>query len=165
MSLKHNKKEKIAALILFLFSIVYLFASLKLKMGTVSNPGAGIYPLIISLLLLICSLIYFYKVYKIDSKDDVKKKYELKDFFAPFAIAASLLVYPFLLSTLNFFISTYILVFLIFLFLRYKGLLFSLLTAFIITFVAYLVFVQLLGVVLPTGEVERFISRYLNIIL
>lgn len=162
-----KRKEKIFSSILLLFSTIYIFASFKLKMGSLGNPGAGVYPLIVSFLLLGCSLIYFIQVFY-RSKDSAaveKKENQIEEYIPPLGIAVSIAAYPFFLSHFKFFISTFLATFSILMLLKYKGILISLVIAFVMTFLSYMIFVKLLGVVLPFGEVERCISNLIETIL
>ncbi len=78
---------------------------------------------------------------------------------APAGIAAALIVYPILLKGLNFLLSTFIVLFVLFRLLRFKTTLVSFLTALVATLVSFIIFAGLLGVVVPAGSVEEFILK------
>jgi len=68
-------------------------------------------------------------------------------------------VYPYLLDTLNFLVSTSLVLFVMFRLLRFRTTLISLLTAVATTVFSYFIFAGLLGVVLPAGAMEEFILK------
>jgi hypothetical protein len=159
MLIKNKRKEMITASAMLIFSLVYLYASLGIKLGTVRNPGAGFLPLLVGLGLLVCSCIYLYKVVRqprtvralLEEEDGVKER----QFLVPAGITAVVLAYPLLLRHLYFILATTVCLFALFRLLRFKGWTFSLLVALAITVVTYLVFFRA-GVMLPSGAVEQF---------
>ena len=78
---------------------------------------------------------------------------------APAGIAAVLIVYPFLLHSLDFLVATSVVLFVLLRLLQFKTMLVSLLTAAFATLLSYVIFAGLLGVVLPAGVMEEFILK------
>jgi hypothetical protein len=159
MRIRNKKKEMITASAMLIFSLVYLYGNLGIKLGTARNPGAGFLPLLVGLGLLVCSCLYLYKVVRqpqttlavLDEEEPVKERQIL----LPAGIAAVVLVYPFLLRHLYFILTTALCLLVLLRLLRFKGWLFSLLAAIAITVVTYLLFFRV-GVLLPSGAVEQF---------
>jgi hypothetical protein len=130
MLIKNKRKEMITASAMLIFSLVYLYASLGIKLGMLRNPGAGFLPLLVGLGLLVCSCIYLYKVVRqprtvgvIPDKEDGDKE---RQFLVPAGITAVVLVYPLLLRHLYFILATTVCLFALFRLLRFKGWIFYL---------------------------------------
>ena len=159
MRIKNRKKEMVAACAMLIFSLVYLYWNLGVKLGTARNPGAGFLPLLIGLGLLICSSVYFFKVVRQPrtslAEQDGGKLVKDPSLLVSAGIAAVVLVYPLLLRHLYFIATTTLCLSVLLLLLRFKGWVFSLLSAIIITVVTYLLFFRA-GVILPSGAVEQF---------
>jgi hypothetical protein len=159
MRIKNRKKEMIVASAMLIFSLVYLYGNLDIKLGTARNPGAGFLPLLVGLGLLICSSIYLYKVVcqarttlaVLDGEKPVKDRHP----GVSVGIAAVVLVYPLLLRHLYFIVTTTLCLFALLLLLRFKRWMFSLLAAITIAVVTHLLFFRA-GVILPSGAVEQF---------
>lgn len=156
MRIKNKKKELITASAMLIFSMVYLYASLGIQLGTARNPGAGFLPLLVGLGLLVSSCLYLYQVVRqpravFDEEEPVKERH----LRVPAGIAVVVLVYPFLLRHLYFILTTALCLLVLLRLLRFKGWTFSLLAALAIPIVIFLFFFRA-GVVLPNGAVEQF---------
>ena len=159
MRIKNRKKEMIAAWAMLIFSLIYLYGNLGIKLGTARNPGAGFLPLLVGLGLLVCSSIYLFKVVRqpraalaeLGGAKPVKDSHLL----VSAGIAAVVVVYPLLLRHLYFIVTTTLCLFVLLLLLRFKRWVFCLLAAAGITVVTYLLFFRA-GVILPSGAVEQF---------
>lgn len=155
MRIKNKKKETITASAMLIFSMVYLYASLGLQLGTVRNPGAGFLPLLVGLGLLVSSCLYLYQVVRqpravFDEEKSVKERH----LRVPAGIAAVVFVYPLLLQQLYFILTTALCLLVLFRLLRFKGWTFSLLAALSISVLIFLFFFRA-GVILPNGAVEQ----------
>ena len=156
------KKEKITASVLWAFSFIYLYGCLRLKLGTVKNPGPGFIPALVAILLLLCTGTYFYKVFKgkRTEREITEKTTEREvNYRVVFGIVGSIVFYIVLLGYLKFIVTMLITVFLMLVLLRFKTLTFSFLTAIGITVISFVVFARLLGVALPSGILEELIFR------
>jgi hypothetical protein len=156
MRVRNKRKEMITASAMLIFSLVYLYGALGIKLGTARNPGAGFLPLLVGLGLLVCSCLYLYQVARqpraaFEEEEPVKERQIL----LPAGIAAVVLVYPFLLRHLYFILTTALCLLVLLRLLRFKGWTFSLLAAIAVTIVTYLLFFRA-GVILPSGAVEQF---------
>ena len=151
-------KEKITALILFLISLLYLGGCWKLKLGSWSNPGAGFIPLIVGISLFFSTGIKLYQVYF--SKNNkgslpIEDKDEKKNYWAVYGLLLSIVLYPVLLGYLKFLTTTILVLFLLFILLKYKNPIFSLFLAGILASSSFLIFARILRVALPSGTLEE----------
>jgi len=156
------KKEKITASVLWAFSLIYLYGCLRLKLGTLNNPGPGFIPALVGILLLLCTGTYLYKAFKgkrLEQETTEKSTEREVNYPIVFGIVGSIIFYPFLLGYLKFLVATLITVFLMLVLLRFKTLTFSFLTAIGITVISFVIFARLLGVVLPSGILEELIFQ------
>ena len=151
------RKEKIIAVGLFAFSLLYFYGSIQLKLGAVANPGAGFMPIAIAVLLLGATSRYLYQIFV--SKECTSDKNS--DGAAlpgrnsvTLYLVGCLVLYPILLSTMDFLIATTFLVYGSLRLLQYKSKRRSALIAVILPVVTYFTFAKILGVALPTGALE-----------
>jgi putative tricarboxylic transport membrane protein len=163
------RQERIAAVLLWVFSIIYLSASSQLTLGIPKKLGAGFIPLVIGVLLFVSASLYLYKALAAkskererDSHDDFRDRGVQRDWLPVLGIAGCLVAYPFLLGRLHFILSTFAGTFAMLLFLRFKRPVHTLWVAVVITITAYVVFSIILGVVLPNGPVEVFVLRLIR---
>ena len=152
-------KERIVSIGILVFALVYLAGSISLKVGTLAQPGAGQFPAAIAFCLLVAA---GWQVWRAFRQKDGKEEGTNWTQLAPAGIAAVLIVYPILLKTLSFLISTFIVLFALFKLLRFKTTLVSFLTALFSTLLAFVVFAGLLGVVVPGGVMEQAILNLME---
>ena len=98
-------KNKLTALSLFCFTILYLIGGWGLKVGTMRKPGPGLFPRLIGIGLLVSTGLYLWQVLK----DETESK-PLPGPAKPGVVvllAGSILVYPLLLYYLNFIVATF----------------------------------------------------------
>jgi putative tricarboxylic transport membrane protein len=153
-------KERIVSLGILVFAMVYMAGAIALKVGTLAQPGAGQFPAAIAIALLAIAAFHAWRTFrKAAEKEEGHSWTEL----APAGIAASLVVYPILLKTLDFLLSTFIVLFALLLLLKFKTRKISFLTALVTTILSFIIFTGLLGVVVPSGFMEQFILRTLGL--
>ena len=158
MEKQPSPKEKITVLILLAISLLYFGGCWKLKLGSWSNPGPGFIPLIVGISLFVSCGIKFYQVYfpKMNGgKPLVGGKGEEKNYWAVYGLLLSIILYPILLGYLQFLITTTLVLFSLFILLKYKSPIFSLLLAVIIASASFFIFARFLGVALPSGPLEE----------
>lgn len=158
MKSQPSKKEKITVLVLLVISIIYFGGCWRLKPGSWSNPGPGFIPLIIGFALFVSSGIKFYQVYfpkKTEGESSGKDKEGGKNYWAVYGILLSIILYPILLGYLSFLITTTLVLFLLFILLKYRNPIFSLFLAVIIASGSFFIFARFLGVALPSGILEE----------
>ena len=149
-------KERIVSLGILVFAMVYTAGAIALKVGTLAQPGAGQFPAAIAITLLAISAFHAWLTFrKTAEKEEGHSWTEL----APAGIAAALVVYPILLKTLSFLLSTFIVLFALLLLLKFKTRKISFLTALVTTILSFIIFSGLLGVVVPSGVMEQFILK------
>ncbi len=149
-------KERIVSVGILLFAMVFTAGAIALKVGTLAQPGAGQFPAAIAIALLAVSGIHVWRTFrKTSEKEEVHRWTQL----APVGIAATLIVYPVLLKTVSFLLSTFMVLFVLFRLLRFKTTTISLFTALITTILSFIIFTGLLGVVVPAGVMEEFILK------
>ena len=143
------------------FSIIYSLGCLNTRVGKIENPGAGLTPWLIAILLILFTTINAVKASKSDDKSDIIIKEEIRSYsyLAVIGIAGVILVYPFLLYTLKVILATFITVFAMLRFLRYKSALSSLVISAAVSVTVFVFFALLLGVTFPGGPVEQFLLR------
>jgi putative tricarboxylic transport membrane protein len=153
-------KERIVAAGILAFALAYAAGSLALKVGTLAQPGAGQFPAAIAFALLAVSGVHAWRTFRNDAREEKGHAWAR---LAPAGIAATLVVYPLLLRSLSFLLSTCIVLFVLFRLLGFKRSLTSLAAAAVTTVLSFVVFAGLLGVVLPSGAAEGSILRLLGI--
>jgi putative tricarboxylic transport membrane protein len=152
-------KERIASIGILVFALVYLAGSISLKVGTLAQPGAGQFPAAIAFCLLFVAAYHAWCTFRKTGTGDEGRSWTQ---IAPAGIAVVLVVYPVLLKTLSFLLSTFIVLFALLRLLRFKTALVSFLTALFATIFAFIVFAGLLGVVVPGGVMEEFILNIME---
>jgi putative tricarboxylic transport membrane protein len=144
--------HRICSLLLMGFSGVIVVASLGVGVGSVESPGPGFMGFLASILLFVLSSAIFIRDLNIMGKRDEKKSPPgRKDITKPVILSFALCSCTFLLTTLGFLVSTFILMFIMLLVTDPRRWLYHLLIAALIVNVSYLLFYKWLGVILPSG--------------
>jgi putative tricarboxylic transport membrane protein len=150
-------RDKLTALGLFVFSVIYLVGGWDLKLGALRKPGPGLLPLLVGTGLLVCTAIYLWQAFrKPATLVSSLKSLDLKT--AAWLIAA-VLAYPVLLNYLDFILATFAVVYLALLVLKFNRPVRGLVVSLMIVVACFLVFAVLLGVTLPSGPIEEFLYR------
>ena len=160
--MESRRKQILISLILLGFSLFYLIASLKLKMGTHRIMGPGFFPLVIGGLLLVCTVVYLSRVLAQRARErDVVEPVPRaeKNYRAVAGILVCTAAFPLILEYLKFVGSTFIVGFAMLLLLKPKSVLFSLLLSIAIAVGCFLIFSRLFGVSLPFGPIEELLFR------
>lgn len=160
---KRPRNEKIAAAVLFGFSLFYFFSGFSLKMGSPKNPGPGFIPGIIGILLVFFTGLHLARVLQIkpsvgkaDSEEGADSG---KNYRAILGTLACTILFPLVLETLKFLAATCLVTFMMLFFLKPEKPLFSFLLALGLTVGTFLIFSRLLGVALPMGPLESILFR------
>lgn len=160
--MNYARQEKAIGIGLFAFSLIYFYGSTQLKLGVVENPGAGFMPTVIAVLLLGATSLYLYQLFssKVSSADKRSEEEKLQGGNAvTLYLGGCLVLYPILLSTVDFLIATAFLVYGSLRLLQYRNKCWSAVLAVILPAVTYFVFAKILGVALPTGILEVLLLR------
>jgi putative tricarboxylic transport membrane protein len=159
---KSRRTDKIIALALFGFSWFYLFSSLRLKLGAAHNPGPGFIPVGIGTLLLLCSTFYLVRVFggKLPGGEgDNETQGKEKNYRAIIGILACTTIYPLILESMKFIISTAAVASAMLVLLKPRRPVFSFFLGLVMAVVSFLIFSRLLEVALPMGPVEELFFR------
>jgi putative tricarboxylic transport membrane protein len=154
--------EKITAVILFGFSLLYFFKGLSLQVGVPKNPGPGFIPVITGILLVSCTGFYVVRVFRNRDPEGKREKTsedEKKNYVAMLGITACAVLFPLILETLKFLMTTFAVSFFMFLVLKPKKRAFAFFLAAGMSVASFLIFSRLLGVALPMGFLETFFFR------
>jgi hypothetical protein len=148
-------KERVVALIIVIFALVFVAASVALDVGSLTEPGPGFMPAAVGAALLavaVYNLAARFREPAAACGGDVLP-------LAAAGVAAATLVYPLLLRGLNYLTATFLVLAALLLFLRFKSAPVAVATALAVTLASFVFFAKLLGVVLPTGFLEETILR------
>jgi Tripartite tricarboxylate transporter TctB family len=157
-----RRTRKIIAASLFGFSLFYFFASFRLKMGNLKNPGPGLIPMAIGFLMFAFTALHLFRVFRElppRGEREEAPAAEGKNYRAIAGVLICTAVYPFLLEPLKFILSTLTASFVMLILLKPGKYLFSFLLSLAMAAGAFLVFSRLFGVGLPSGFLETFLFR------
>jgi len=152
-------KERIVSAGILAFALAYLAGSISLKVGTLAQPGAGLFPALIASCLLVIAAFHAWRTFRAPEGQDGGHSWTQ---LAPAGIAAALIVYPIILKGVDFLLATFIVLFVLFRLLGFGTIRASFLTALLSTLVSFVVFAGLLGVVVPAGFVEEFLLKIME---
>jgi putative tricarboxylic transport membrane protein len=137
--------ERISSLIAFLIGLLIAWQASKLRMGGFHKPGPGLFPLILGLILILLSLILLIQSRRPGSRPfsfgENPKRISM--------VCGSLLAYVAILEYAGFLLSSFLLIFFLFVVLGEYTLKRAALTALAATAVAYLLFDVLMKSPLP----------------
>jgi hypothetical protein len=154
--------QKIIAVVLFVFSLIYFSSGFKYKIGTHKVMGPGFFPLLIGVLLLVCTGIHLLRVMKIKGREDGEAETsagEGVNYRAIVGIIACAVGYPLILEYAKFVPSTFAAGFAMLLLLKPKSLISSFLLSAGMAVGCFLIFSRLFGVALPSGPIEDLLFR------
>ena len=149
-----KQNDLIPALIWLGLGIAVAVGSNKLKLGTLANPGPGLMPFLLGIVLSLCSLCIL-----IDSIQAIRVKMSRKDegiwsgvdFKKLIFVLASLLGYALILEVLGFTVTTFLLLLILFKAIGSRGWPFALAGSAFTAILIYLLFFAVLKVELPSG--------------
>jgi putative tricarboxylic transport membrane protein len=150
-------RDRLAALGLFGFSLMYLVGGWHLKLGTLKKPGPGFLPLLVGAGLLVCTALYLWQAFRRPSPPvSSSEPFDVK---TAARLVAIVLAYPVLLNYLDFILATFAAVYLMLLVLKFTSPAWGLVISLMIVVACFMVFAVLLGVTLPSGPIEAFLYR------
>ncbi len=159
MKVPSIRYERITAAALLVLSLAYTLGSLRIKMGQMASPGPGFLPLIVGCLLTLCTALYLARTIREKPAEAPGLRTDPASgakHTVPLCIGGLVVLYPFLLWSLGFILSTFLTVWSILALLRYKRLFLSGALAATIALALFFFFARFLGVVLPGGDLEAF---------
>jgi putative tricarboxylic transport membrane protein len=152
-------KERVVAIAILVFALVYLAGSLALKVGTLAEPGAGQFPAFVAACLLACAGLHAYRTVRAAPPDGGPSWLHP----ALLGITGALVAYAPLLRWLGFVPATFAVLAILFRLLGVRTVARSAAGAAFTTILSFVVFSVLLGVVLPTRALEQSILRLLGV--
>lgn len=144
--------NRISCLFFISLSIIICLASAKLGIGKIQDPGSGFMPFITSSLLLCLSVVVLIKDL-IGLDKDKGQLVVRKNLQKPISLVVSLFGYTFLLNFFGYLITTFLLIFLMFLICDFNPRRWwkDLITAAIATILSFIIFYRWFEVQLPVG--------------
>jgi hypothetical protein len=156
-------RESIVGVAFFGFSTVYLALGLRLKFGTIGNPGPGFLPLVIATCLLICSILYIVRSRRAQVSSESRQTDVSSRSGAPiYSITACTLLFPFALEWVGFFPATAGAACFMLISLQPRRVAWALVTAVLTALVAFMVFPIALGISVPFGVLDEFLYRLIR---
>ncbi|HSR14002.1 MAG TPA: tripartite tricarboxylate transporter TctB family protein [Thermodesulfobacteriota bacterium] len=142
------KKDQIGGLLFLFFGVSFFFLSIKLPAGKFTQPGPGIFPLLLSILLSIIGVLIFFSRKPAVQTDRGRG---LAEFWRPVTIILLTLGYILLLDRAGYMATSFLYLFgLFFIVARFK-ILFSVAISGALAVASWYSFGQLLGILLPLG--------------
>ena len=142
-----NTTNKKSAVVLFIFSIIYLIASFQLPSYAYVPVDSDMVPIGLGVLLLFLSIALFFIR---DEKSGKKAKLPKEDLLAILSVVGFILLYIFLLEIIGFILITALFIFFCSWFLGFKKYMTNLIVSIILPFAIYYLF-EALQIQLPQG--------------
>jgi len=149
-----KKKDLIPAFFWMGLSIAVVFSSYRLQVGTLRNPGPGLMPFLLGILLFLCSipvLVRALLIIKRDTQQEEERIWSGVDFKKLILVLFSLVCYALILERIGFAIATFLLLVVLFKVIGSRRWPFALMTSVIVVLLSYLLFVVLLKIEMPSG--------------
>lgn len=142
------KRDQIGGLFFLFLGVSFFLLSIKLPTGKLTQPGPGIFPLILSLLLFTVGLLVFFSK---EEKTTVEWRKGLVNVGKPLMIILLTLAYIVLLSRLGYVATSILYLFSLFLFVCRFKIFFSAALSVILAVGSWYFFGKTLGIPLPLG--------------
>jgi len=149
-----KKKDLIPAFIWMGLGIAVAVISYELQLGTLRNPGPGLMPFLLGILLSLCSvpiLIGSLLTIRNKAKQGDEGIWSGVEFKRLLLVVFSLVSYAMILEKVGFVIATFFLLIILFKVIGSRKWLFALMTSAIVVLLSYLLFVVFLKVEMPSG--------------
>lgn len=152
------KPDKVSSVFWIVFSIIIVYSSYKLKIGTLAHPGPGLLPFLSGILLCAVSIKVFLKR-GINLPDEktmrIRQLWQGLNWTKTVIVTFVLLVYALALTHLGFLLSTFLLLIFLFRIIEPMRWFVAIGGAMIACFISFAVFVLWLQVQLPHGIIEK----------
>lgn len=145
-----KSKNKLAASVLFLTSVFYLFFAFRLPAYNLVPVDSDVVPYVLGVLLLILSIILFFEKDQENDDQDSVIKLDINSLKMLGIISSFFILYVLLFEVLGFIISSMIFIFICTLVLGYKRHIVNIIVSIITPVVFYCIF-ELLQISLPKG--------------
>lgn len=148
-----STRNKKLGLVLFIFSIIYLYLSFQLPAYNLVPVDADAIPLVLGFLLMILSIVLFFIK---DTKQDYEKQKSTlpenkKDTVMLITVAVFIIIYIVILQSFGFIISSLLFIFLTTLLLGYRRHIVNFIVSISVPIAFYYLFDTLLKISLPSG--------------
>jgi putative tricarboxylic transport membrane protein len=131
-------------------------------MGTAQNPGPGLIPMAIGILLVILTAVYLLRIFRSEVLPEATGKETAegaKNYRRILGILACTVAYPLILENLNFLISTFAVSFAMLFLLKPQRPIWAAILALVLAVGSFVVFARLLNVAFPSGFLETLLFR------
>ena len=139
--------DRLSGAFFIALSVIICLGSLRLRAGTLEAPGPMIFPLLLGVGLLVCSIVFFVKARASQPAPTVL--FPRDEFRAVASVTGILLLFVLIFETAGTVISIFVLMLLLMKVVGGRTMRSAALYSSIITAITYLVFVVMLGVRLP----------------
>lgn len=144
-----KKADMIASIVLIAFSAMIITQALSMKIMVQFGPGPGLFPLIIGIVIGVLSLSLLFESINPKTPDKPSKFQNKAGILVALKMFAGLIAYVLLINTLGYLIMTFLLVLYTMMVVEKCKIKTSLITAFSITLIMFLIFQVGLKVTLP----------------
>jgi putative tricarboxylic transport membrane protein len=154
------KPDKASSLFFIALSIVIIWSSYRLRLGTPASPGPGLLPFLAGVGLVAVSIVHLLKEgVRAHSGDmgTVKQLWAGMNWHKPMMIAAALILYTIVLDNVGFLASTAVILIFLFRIVEPMRWFVATVSGMAASFVSYAIFALWLQVQLPRGAVERLL--------
>lgn len=151
-------KQKLTALSLFCFSILYVAGAWGLKLGSLRKPGPGFLPRLVGVCLVLCTGAHLWNVVRKKTESSSDESSEGNAWTVAW-LAGAILAYPVLLYFLKFILATFVVIYFMLLVLKFKGPVWDCAIALGVVVLTFVIFSMVLGVTLSIGPIEEFFFR------
>lgn len=142
------KRDQIGGLFFLFLGVSFFLLSIKLPTGKLTQPGPGIFPLILSLLLFTVGLLVFFSK---EEKTNVEWRKGLVNVGKPLLIILLTLAFIILLGRLGYVATSFLYLFSLFLFVCRFKIFFSVGLSVVLALGSWYFFGKTLGIPLPLG--------------
>ncbi len=150
-----------SALVLLVFAILVFLEATHYRIGRLANPEPGFFPIILSSILGLLSLVLLIRtsIRKKTEKGQVKNPWVGLKWSKTICSLSFLILYVSFFNTAGFLLSTFLLMEFLFIFGKPEKWMIGTLGAFLSSGISYLIFKILLGVQLPSGVIESLLEQ------
>lgn len=146
-----KKGNFVAAAIGFVFGVFVLIEAFLLPKGTNGVPGPGLFPIIISAIMILSSVALFLRSLKMKAEEDIEIHPFSDDSKRVYLVMAVLLVYLVVMPYVGFCVTTFVLMSALVKWFSAKKIVPCLLISAVVTAAVYLIFSKVLNVPLDFG--------------
>ena len=157
-----QRRDFLSGMVFLVIGILTILLAIQHPIWTISGPGEGFFPLLTGLIIIGSSLVVMTPTLRIYIRQEEARKavnaeqQESTDMFKVFSYGILMILYGISFEAVGFLMDTVVFLVLILKFVERRGWASSLLYAFSVTIVSYVLFAYLLSVNLPKGLIRWF---------